>query len=207
MKKGFLASLAIGLLMLGMVGMANASSIAFDFTDNNAGYTNGSWVFGQKFTVGRNNITVTHLGYYDAKDDGFIDTHEVGIFTEAGSLLASTTVITTDTLDSHFRWHSISDLTLFAGQSYRVVGVSNRDDYNGFYQGNYTVDSRIIDNGFAYVSGTTLGIGNDYTGVNWFWAPNFKIDDGGTPTVPEPATMILFGLGLLGLAGVTRKQK
>ena len=57
-----------------------------------------------------------------------------------------------------------------------------------------------------------------YTWLNDKYAPddgldaNIEItsvffDDKGTAPVPEPATMMLFGIGLLGLAGVSRRKK
>ncbi|MCP4722516.1 MAG: PEP-CTERM sorting domain-containing protein [Desulfobacteraceae bacterium] len=39
------------------------------------------------------------------------------------------------------------------------------------------------------------------------WVTSGFIDNGPAPSVPEPATMMLFGLGLLGFAGVSRKKK
>ena len=48
------------------------------------------------------------------------------------------------------------------------------------------------------------------TGLSWsldagtYWAA-FEVFNDTTPQVPEPATMLLLGLGLIGLAGVRRK--
>lgn len=40
---------------------------------------------------------------------------------------------------------------------------------------------------------------------NLFWEGNYA-DPGPTPDIPEPATMLLFGTGLLGLLGISRKK-
>lgn len=187
-----------------MAGRVTATPV-FEFTKNpNPFNINlGSWVFGQKFTVGNENIIIDSLGYFDDLGDGFIDDHEVGIFTEAGELLTSTTVNSSDTFIDHFRYSDIDDLELFAGQQYRLVAVSWSDNYQ--VGADYTVDPRIIDNGSAYYSGTTLGIGNNFKNTDNIWVANFNIKD--SSSVPEPSTMLLLGSGIAGLAGIRIRRK
>jgi hypothetical protein len=44
-------------------------------------------------------------------------------------------------------------------------------------------------------------------GQSWVGIDNFEYGSAGTTPVPEPASMLLLGLGLMGLAGVRRKLK
>jgi hypothetical protein len=54
------------------------------------------------------------------------------------------------------------------------------------------------------VNETKDGHWRDY----WFGKSTFDLDyDNGSAPVPEPATMLLFGIGLLGLVGLSRRKK
>jgi hypothetical protein len=47
-----------------------------------------------------------------------------------------------------------------------------------------------------------------YTHIAWASGPRIvELDGFNTPRVPEPTTMLLLGLGLIGLAGARRKFK
>src|SRR6478609_5048234 len=63
-------------------------------------------------------VTVNALGYFD---DGLSNDHQVGIWDASNALVASTTVLGTDPLVGHFRWGSIVDVLLNAGQ-YTIGG-------------------------------------------------------------------------------------
>lgn len=47
---------------------------------------------------------------------------------------------------------------------------------------------------------------NNTEGSDWILMDNFHVKGGGDP-IPEPATVLLFGAGLLGLAGISRKKR
>lgn len=186
-------------------GQAHAGT-AFSLSSPNA-FTNGSWAFGQIFTVGAADISVTALGAYDAGGDGFAspDGLPVGIYRESDTtLLASATVTSSDTLDGDFRYASITPLTLLSGDTYRVVAVSESDPYN--YVGTYTVDPAITSSQYAYCGSTVLTSCNDQSDSGTLWMANFEFGDA-TPAVPEPFSIILTGAGLAALACVRARHR
>jgi hypothetical protein len=167
-------------------------------------YTVGSFAFGNKFTVGNSNVIVSSLGYYDDFGNGFIDSHEVGIYELVGNtLLTSTMVDNSSALVGHFRYTSIKPLVLSAGTQYEVVGVSHGDKY-AFNNVNFTVNPLIAYNGNYYSSGTSLTNAVTYSNdvTDGFWGPNMMLET----AAPEPGTVSLIGIGLAGLAFSARRR-
>jgi hypothetical protein len=63
------------------------------------------------------------------------------------------------------------------------------------------IDPRISWNGYDYCTSTALIFCTNQTGADSTWLGNFQLDDGagGVGSVPEPNSLALTGLGLLGL--------
>jgi hypothetical protein len=176
--------------------------------DTPQNFRNGSWSFGEIFTVGGSSISVTAIGAFDANLDGFVTQSgiPVGIFRESdGALLASTTVLSSDPLTGHYRYDAISPLTLLANTDYRVVAVNEGDLYNINSPTPNSVDPLITWDGYGYCNTTALTSCDTFTGNNIAWMANFIID-GSSVSVPEPGTFALFGAALAGL-GFARRRK
>lgn len=180
-------------LLVCITGQARAS--VFATLTSPSDFTNGSWSFGEIFTVGASDITVTSLGAYDAGGDGFVSAGgiPVGIFRESDDvLLTSTNVLSSDPLSSFYRYAAITPLTLLAGQQYRVVAVSLNDLYNiGL---GYIIDPAVTYDGYGYTSSTTLVSANTFTGTERVWMANFQFDTGVPGEVPEPMSLAIWSL-------------
>ncbi len=110
-------------ILWAMAGPATATP-AIDFTSVTATYVDaGNRNVGWEFTPSQA-LSVTRLGFYDAGGDGLAQAHDVGLYTGAGALVTSATVLsgTSSTLQGVFRWVDIAPVSLNAGQLY-VVGT------------------------------------------------------------------------------------
>jgi hypothetical protein len=192
--------------------LANTQAVPAWELDHASVRTNGSWAFGDRFTVGSQDISVDKLGAFDSGGDGFVTAGgiAVGLYTSGGTLLASTYVQSNDTLVDFYRFSSINPVLLTAGMSYLVVAVSGSDLYNfSTTSGNLTVDPRITWNGYQYASSTTLTTAVQGSGTDIAWFANFNIADTTTTnatSVPDGGTtLVLLGISFGSAAWFRRK--
>lgn len=172
---------------------------------NNAGGFNLGFKFSVNFP-----LTVTELGVYDDFGDGLIGSHEVGLFKSDGSLLASTTVQTTDPLSGLFRFSSIAPLVLGSGD-YVLVAVAGynpgnpvdkytHDPYNITFDPNITfLGNRVLGNtgnSLLFLSDANTEVSTDpFLQYGWF-GPNMNAV--AAVPVPEPMTILtLTGMGIV----------
>ena len=187
----------------------SASAVPVWTLDDVSNFRNGSWSFGDIFTVGSSDLSVTALGAFDANLDGFASNGgiQVGIFRESdNALLTSTFVQSGDTLLGNYRFGSIAELILSANTQYRVVAVNALDLYNIATGSPDNVFSGLTWNGYGYcnVDGTdTLTTCNQFSGTERTWMANFDANI----AVPEPGTLALLGIGLFGMGLARRRRK
>jgi hypothetical protein len=201
--------------LLALTAPARADYAAVEFTSPTIDYTNGSWSLGWKFQA-TSNVIVSALGFYDDKGNGLTESHQVGIFKEDGTLVASTTVNPGDPEIGHFVYHQVPGIGLQAGQYYRIAAVTGDENYTfwptGFHSNpgiKYTYDS------YYYPSGTTQLLFPDQSlgfnaGNAGFFGPNFLLSGsarGNGLGTPEPGSLTLLCLGLAGLGGYVWRRR
>ncbi len=196
--KRILATAAI--LVLPLVCAPSSSATAITFTAPTIDYTNGSWSLGFEFETNRA-ITVGSLGFYDDSKNDLTQSHDVGIFDSTGNLLVSGTVVPGSTLVGWFRYVPVTATLLPAGQIFRIAAVTGSEKYTWDPTG-FATDPAITYLRDRWIAGSTLTFptSTDNLAGGGYFGPNFD-------TVPEPASVLLIGSGLTGLALLRRRRR
>jgi hypothetical protein len=144
-------------------------------------------------------VTLTTLGVYDHLQDGFVEPHEVGLWTSTGTLLADGILGTgaSGTLLNSFRYVDVPDVTLPIGNY--VLGAHFIAQFaEPFSDANLALVTHPF---VAYQGRNSAGPGFqfpsnflDASGFN-FITSNFQFQ-----LVPEPSASVISGLGVLILA-------
>lgn len=184
-----ISGLALAVVIICGIGVqrANAAAIGFSSTAVNT----GTFSVGFEFDV-LTPIEVTALGFYDDLGDGLTESHAVGIYDSSGTLLVSGTVAPGDPLVDGFRYASIASYLLAVGTGYRIAAVTGSDPY-AYNPNSFVVDPSITFVRSRYSASATLVFPTETDGLTGYFGPNFLLEP---QSVPEPATLLLVGLGL-----------
>jgi MYXO-CTERM domain-containing protein len=192
------------------------ASIAYDITNTTGPQLgSGAFVLGFQFTV-NDTISVEQLGVFDAGSDGLVKSRTIGVFSQAGSLLASAMVGsgTSAALDDGFRYVSLSVPLLLtsAGGTYSIGTVYEALDGDGLIfqttpATGFSANSSINFVGASSATGNSLIAPSTLDGGVAYFGPNFQFSVPDTSGTPEPASLAIWGLGALGLAAVGRARR
>lgn len=182
---------------------AAAGTLAVNFSNTTGEpLSNPPMTLGWVFQV-NNPVNVTWLSFFDSAQDGLAESHEIGIWDSAGTLMTSATVDAgiVNPLHDKFRAVPVSG-TLLAPGTYRIgalfTSASDSNIFPTFTTGFTTAPEITYMRSASAVGGTLTNPTPSFFFMGpAYFGPNFEFQ-----SVPEPNSMILVGAAavLLGLA-------
>lgn len=175
---------------------------------------NSDFSIGWRFQV-NTNIAITSLGVYDENSDGLNSSHPVGLYNDAGILLASVTVPsgTAGTLVNNFRYANLgSTLYLTSGQIYRVAAlhlIAGGDNYSGCFSpcgDSYPPEISYLGNRFTGSPVLVFPTGNQANIVAGIHGGNFLFSLTVVPTLGQWGLIIL-GLLIISISSIFFVQR
>lgn len=196
-------------LLSAAVAVAGSASAVIAFspmggvgTNNGVGYS-----LGYSFSIDQPGASLTGLGFYDEGGDGLATSHDIGIYTSTGTLVASATVAagTSDTLLSGFRYNrNIAGAVLLAPGNYVIATVTGSQDAYLYRAASVNPGAGIAYGENRYVKSPTLAFPTtNYMPEDFgYFGANFTYE---VAPVPEPASIAALGVGVVAL--VRRRRK
>jgi hypothetical protein len=215
-RRAMRVAIALAMLLSPFFGIAISKTVgaeSYAITGATGPHSNGSttnrmigWIFDANQT-----LVVGRLGVWDFGADGLLASHQVGIWTGAGTLLGSTIVQSgvasplagPTAEDGRFRYAAVSPIHLNAGSRYVIGGLFNDND-----EFIHAATSVIAAPQITFITERFSASGSGFVfpaltaNRPGLFGTNFAFD-----IIPEPATLPLLGTAMFMVSGVRRRAK